>query len=134
MIKRIFFCALLVFSSLPAKAQTVEEQIVAQLNAQGFDEIEVSRTLFGRIKMIAYSDTHRRELVFHPSTGEILRDYWEASSGLATDPVVDLVDPNAIEKSKKNDKAKGKSDHKVKDKSKDKGQSDNSNKNKDKDK
>jgi hypothetical protein len=30
----------------------------------------------GRIRVIAYRDDLRRELVFNPQTGEILRDYW----------------------------------------------------------
>ena len=58
-------------------AQSVEQQIVSQLAAQGFTRIEISRTLLGRTKLKAYSPNLERELVFNPATGEILRDYWE---------------------------------------------------------
>ena len=60
-----------------ATAQSVQDQIVSQLTAQGFTRIEVSRTLLGRVKIEARSATLERELVFNPVTGEILRDYWE---------------------------------------------------------
>ena len=59
-------------------AQSVQDQIVTQLTTQGFTRIEVSRTLLGRVKIEARSDSLDRELVFNPSTGEILRDYWRA--------------------------------------------------------
>lgn len=60
-----------------AAAQSVQDQIVSQLTAQGFTRIEVSRTLLGRVKIEARSPRLERELVFNPVTGEILRDYWE---------------------------------------------------------
>ncbi len=60
-----------------AAAETVEEQIIRQLQAQGFNRIEVQRTLLGRVRIDATSSTLERELIFNPGTGEILRDYWE---------------------------------------------------------
>ena len=77
--RAIFLVVGLLFAG-PAIAQTrsVQDQIVSQLEQQGFSEIELSRTFLGRIRIEAYSDTLVRELVFNPTTGEILRDYWQA--------------------------------------------------------
>lgn len=58
-------------------AQTAEEAIIAQLAQQGFTNISVSRTLLGRTRIEATSSSLRREIVFNPTTGVILRDYWE---------------------------------------------------------
>ena len=75
-------------------AQSVQDQVVSQLRDQGFGQIEVNRTLLGRIRVVAVSDTFRREIVFVPSTGVILRDYWEEINGSGgTAPT--LVNPNA---------------------------------------
>lgn len=75
-----------------AFAQTVEEQIIRQLQDQGFTRIEVERTLLGRVRLVAISNTLERELIFNPSTGEILRDQWESiSSG---DVVPRVANPN----------------------------------------
>jgi hypothetical protein len=58
-------------------AQTAEEAIIAQLTQQGFTNISVSRTLLGRTRIEATSASLRREIVFNPATGVILRDYWQ---------------------------------------------------------
>lgn len=59
---------------LGAAAQSVEDQITAQLQAQGYVEITMTRTLLGRLRVIAESPDHSRELVINPATGQILRD------------------------------------------------------------
>lgn len=61
---------------------------MAQLTEQGFVEFEVSRTLLGRIRIVATNELYRREIVFHPVTGEILRDYIEALDGSAVQPLL----------------------------------------------
>ena len=73
------YLLLALFLTIPglAAAQSVQDQIVSQLTAQGFTRIEVSRTLLGRVKIEARSPSLERELVFNPVTGEILRDYWQ---------------------------------------------------------
>ena len=58
-------------------AQTVEQAIIDQLAQQGFTRISVSRTLLGRTLIRATSGSMSREIVFNPTTGVILRDYWE---------------------------------------------------------
>ncbi len=61
--------------ALPAFGQTPEEQIVQSLEAQGFHLIVRDRTWLGRIWMVLEDGQMRREIVFNPGTGEILRDY-----------------------------------------------------------
>jgi hypothetical protein len=72
-----------------AAAQTVQDSIISQLQNQGFTQIEVSRTLLGRVILHATSSQLERELVFNPTTGEILRDYWVAvNTASRTAPLV----------------------------------------------
>ncbi len=73
--RAILYC-LLALLAVPAAAQTAEDRIVRQLREQGFEEIEVSRTLLGRVRIVAIEDDTLREIVLNPSTGAILRDYW----------------------------------------------------------
>jgi Tfp pilus assembly pilus retraction ATPase PilT len=63
--------------AMPAAAAPTIEEIIAQLEAQGYADISVSRTWLGRIRIEAESNTHEREIVFNQRTGEILRDFWE---------------------------------------------------------
>lgn len=64
-----------------AVAGPLEDQIVAQLQNQGFDRISVSRTLLGRTRFVATNETTSREIVLDPRTGEILRDLLRDRSG-----------------------------------------------------
>ena len=68
--------ALVVLAPVGATAQSVQDQIISQLRAQGFTQMTVSRTWLGRIRVVAFRGDTRRELVFNPQTGEILRDFW----------------------------------------------------------
>lgn len=63
-----------------ATAESLEESIVAQLRAQGYGSVTVSRTLLGRIMIVAEGDDEVREIVVNPNTGEILRDYLRATT------------------------------------------------------
>lgn len=85
MIQRLVLILFFLWPS-SAAAQSVQETIVAQLSAQGFKEITAERTWLGRIQLRAYSDTLYRELVFNPTTGEILRDYWRERDGDTATP------------------------------------------------
>lgn len=60
--------------AMPAAAQSLEDQVVSQLSEQGFGQVEMNRTLLGRLRFVAQSDRYRRELVIHPSTGAVLFD------------------------------------------------------------
>jgi len=72
-------------------AQSLQDDLVAQLRAQGFTEFTVEETLLGRIRILAISPTLRREIVV-TRNGDILRDYWEALTGDDT-PRLILADP-----------------------------------------
>ena len=50
--------------------------MVTQLRDQGFRDIRISRTLLGRVRIVATNAEMRREVVIDPATGLILRDYW----------------------------------------------------------
>jgi uncharacterized membrane protein YgcG len=65
----------------PATAQSMEQLLVSQLRTQGFTRIEVSTTWLGRTRIVAESSNQRREIIFNPRTGEILRDFWRRSDG-----------------------------------------------------
>ncbi|MEL6587411.1 MAG: hypothetical protein AAFY65_03405 [Pseudomonadota bacterium] len=67
--------ALLVAAPKSAMA-AVREQVVAQLRAQGYRDIRVTRTFLGRLRIVARNGRHTREIILNPATGEILRDYW----------------------------------------------------------
>jgi hypothetical protein len=67
--------ALLVMGGAAAAQQGPERAVIDQLARQGYVEFEVSRTLLGRIRIVALGPNgERREIVFNPATGEILRD------------------------------------------------------------
>ena len=78
-----------------AWAQSVQDQIIAQLTQQGFATYEVSRTFLGRVRIVAISGRFRREIVFNPTTGEILRDFIQPldEDDAGAGPV--LFDPNS---------------------------------------
>ena len=61
----------------PALAQDdrVTRGVVRQLEQQGFDVETVSRTLLGRVRILARRGDKGRELVFDPRNGTILRDF-----------------------------------------------------------
>ena len=75
MIKTLMICIGLMGLPQLAAAQSVEDQVFAQLQEQGFTVIEVRRTFLGRHRFTAESAYFYRELVINPQTGEILRDY-----------------------------------------------------------
>ncbi len=70
-----------------AKAQSPADAVVQQLREQGYVEFAVTRTLLGRVRVVALApDGEQREIVFNPATGEILRDYSEAADGVSAAP------------------------------------------------
>jgi hypothetical protein len=77
--RRSFIAAFIAASALPSvvMAQGFADQIVAQLRAQGFDNISVSNTWLGRTRITAQSADGSREIIIDPRTGEILRDLWQ---------------------------------------------------------
>lgn len=71
-----------------ASAEAVAEAIVRQLRALGYSEVDVSRTILGRERIVARTKTRSREIVVNPRTGEILRDFQKGGFGLASDPIL----------------------------------------------
>ena len=57
-----------------AQTQTPQDRIISLLDSQGFEIQKLSRTLLGRVRVISVSEDLRRETVFNPATGHILRD------------------------------------------------------------
>jgi hypothetical protein len=86
MIKRLLIPVLIAASLAgpPASAGATQDRIVAELREQGFTRIEIARTLLGRTRIVAVSPAYRREIVFNPATGVILRDFWSARSAGGT--------------------------------------------------
>lgn len=74
-LKSLVIACALSLAALPALAAPSVDQIVAQLEAQGYDDIDVERTWLGRIRIEAESKTREREIIINPRTGEILRDF-----------------------------------------------------------
>lgn len=78
--------AVLLLSAPVALADTVDplaEPVVAQLAREGYSGIRVDETWLGRIRVIAMIDGRRREVILHPTSGAILRDYLEPAIRLA---------------------------------------------------
>lgn len=59
----------------------VETAIVRRLRADGYGDITVSRTLLGRVRIVATKPGLRREIILNPQTGEVLRDLLIAQDG-----------------------------------------------------
>lgn len=94
MLKRIIFILVLAMAlpvAQPVLANPIADSAVSQLRKQGYNDIQVQRTLLGRIRITATSETYTRELVIHPITGEIMRDRWSSNAQSANSP-----DPIAI--------------------------------------
>jgi hypothetical protein len=82
--------AWLVVAAGMAVAQSPADAVVQQLRAQGYVEFAVSRTLLGRVRVMAVApDGSQREIVFNPTTGEILRDYSEPGDSGAAPRILD---------------------------------------------
>lgn len=91
---------LMALTAAPSLALDVAQRIVAELKAQGYSAIEVSRTLLGRTRITAGSPDFEREIVIDPRTGEILRDYWQPltlNAGASTSG--GLIEPAEVEDS-----------------------------------
>ncbi|MFZ5962091.1 hypothetical protein ACOXXX_03995 [Thalassococcus sp. BH17M4-6] len=61
--------------AIPTWAQTAQDQIVRQLQRQGYGRIRISRTWLGRTRIVATGRQGTREIILNPATGAILRDY-----------------------------------------------------------
>jgi hypothetical protein len=64
----------LVWQATPLYAQNYEQAILAQLRQDGYEQITVTTTLLGRIRIVADGAQGQREIVLNPRPGEVLRD------------------------------------------------------------
>lgn len=78
--------AFTLLSTTAARADYVDD-IVKWLEREGYAGIEVSRTLLGRVRIVATKDSRTRELVCNPRTGEILRDVFIDADGEVRSPL-----------------------------------------------
>lgn len=76
-LKRLTSLVAFLVWALPAAALTPAEQVIAALEAKGYEVIVQERTWLGRLRIVAVTGDLRRELVINPGTGEILRDFSE---------------------------------------------------------
>jgi len=67
-------------AALPAFAD-VTSAWVKQLRLDGYEDIEVTRTWLGRVRIVAEKGEIEREVILHPRTGEVLRDYSRHEDG-----------------------------------------------------
>ena len=89
--RRSFLVAGAAFAALSATAAFADEDyvkdIVAFLKTHGYTDIAVSRTLLGRVRIVAINSKGKRELICNPRTGEILRDVIITADGEMRPPV-----------------------------------------------
>jgi len=89
--RRSFLGASTAFVLLFATAAYADEDyvkdIVDWLDKHGYADIGVTRTLLGRVRIVATKDGRQRELVCNPRTGEILRDVWISAGGEMQPPL-----------------------------------------------
>lgn len=64
-----------------AFADSYQNAVVSQLRKQGYRQINVERTLLGRVRIVAARGGGSREIILNPRTGEILRDVLLAADG-----------------------------------------------------
>lgn len=93
-----------------AQAQSVVDEILAQLKGQGYSHIKISRTLLGRVRLVATGRGKRREIVLNPNSGEILRDFWTTEADVPNSKLLQS-DSNSPRQSAANDDDSETEDH-----------------------
>lgn len=74
----------------PVLAQTVGDQVAAQLRQLGYHDIAVERTLLGRVRITGVKGDRQREIIVNPNSGEILRDLaTDSRTGAAASDILD---------------------------------------------
>lgn len=71
--------AILLASAGASQAGDQAERLAAELRTHGFTDVQVTRTLLGRTRIVADSKRGQREIVLDPRTGQILRDLFVAT-------------------------------------------------------
>ena len=86
-------CTAITLVMSPVWTDSFKDRYIAQLKAQGFSNLTVTKTWLGRTRITASSKSYSRELIFSTKTGEILRDYSESIDGAAN--AQGLTNPNS---------------------------------------
>jgi len=81
MMRRLIFAIALARAASPALAADVVSAWVRQLTLDGYEEMTISRTWLGRIRIVAEKGDVTREIILNNRTGEILRDYSQNEKG-----------------------------------------------------
>ncbi|MHA6324916.1 hypothetical protein [Roseivivax sp. CAU 1753] len=71
----LFGASALMLAPAAATAQTARDQVISQLQQQGYSDFRVTRTWLGRVRIVARGPAGRREVILNPANGVILRDY-----------------------------------------------------------
>ncbi len=79
--RRLFLAGALALLALPALAADIPAAWVRQLGLDGYEEITVSRTWLGRVRIVAEKGEIHREIIINRRTGEVLRDYSRHEDG-----------------------------------------------------
>ncbi|MEL6516948.1 MAG: hypothetical protein AAFQ39_04470, partial [Pseudomonadota bacterium] len=72
----LILCLAVMLSAAAAQTQVpaVAQSVIEDLQAQGYGEIEITRTFLGRLRIVAEGPLGEREIVLNPRSGVILRD------------------------------------------------------------
>ncbi len=76
MFRRAFLLGLVaaLFGAGGSLAQGYADTLLSELRRDGYGDFVLSRTLLGRLRIVAERNGRRREIILNPNTGEILRD------------------------------------------------------------
>lgn len=88
----IVVAALMTLLSTTAARADFVDGIVDWLHRQGYEEVDVTRTLLGRTRIVATTSEGTREVIVNPRTGEILRDVLIDANGNIL-PLVGVANP-----------------------------------------
>ncbi len=74
MMRHILIVLVLLASAPPALAAEFAQIWARHLALEGYQDIRLSRTWLGRVRIVAEKSDREREIVINPRTGEVLRD------------------------------------------------------------
>lgn len=104
--RQLLFAAALSLLAGPVLAADVTSAWIRQLALDGYEEITISRTWLGRVRIIAEKGEIEREIIINRRTGEVLRDYTRREDGSVGLPLgfsVELGDDNGPGQDDEND-------------------------------
>ena len=116
MLRSLLIIICLAFAAPQAMAQAespreaIRDAVVEELRRDGYSNIRLFRTLLGRMRFTAERPGYRREIVVHPRTGLILRDYTRLQRGGDGDDDKDDDDEEEAEDEEEGGSAEGHDD------------------------